>query len=1112
MAINQDVKIDIKLKAHNKKALEQIGTSLLAIKGSAESLDSELEQIDESLDDWSDSFGKDDDLQIGGKVDAKSIEDAVTNARQEANRLIGEHEGPKISVGAEVDVDGDELGENLKSEIDALDDIKERADAATESKERFAEENGNVKERALASVTALDKEEQSFSDIIDTGDDLTDVKQKVAGANKHVQKMSEESAKELDNEDGSMMSLFKSMNIVEEASDDLSDTTRTVARSVRRMKTSTDASTDSMRAAAEVGDLFEDGLGSLSVNLGAFTIALRNFLTQVPLLLTALGALGAAALGAAASFSALAGAMGGLLGAGLIAEAQSLNKEFSELEGLGESLQVIMKNVADVFLEAINPLTELSNSSDFFKETVEGLASGVNMLSNAIAFLTTGSDEFVNSSSEIFENMFTIQDAIDSFNGKSWEALIESIMISWALLGEEVTWALGAINHALADAIIRSSQLLAEVENVSGAVSQFSKTMSELAELGFTIGSGLLPVFESFSATVESVASAINEMDDEMVANLVTFAAIFMATQKVAGTMASMVRVIPSVVTGLRSISTASAGADTALGGMKVAMTGVMSNVGQFLTTIGAFGGISELMLALDSTGEAFKEIAFNSVEAQAQFKALALGSDVTADELSELATKGLLTEKQIDALADETNELNDELMKTQLNASLAGESFDDIDADDIDVGNVDVDTNGIIDPSQFRNTSDATEKLDDDLAAMAGGLDGGAESSTLMSKAMYKLNNATGKTGKAVYGVKRATNLLKTATMSWIGGMNAAIGTIIVKIGALLGLTKAEASATTATMALDMAFTSLTGGLSKIIPAIIGLIVVLGALTVGILKNMDGIKSAFSDMFQVVKAIVGGVVDILMVTFMSTWDALRMTIEPLLRPIKTIMMAFGGTGDAAEESSDAISILSTAFEALLGIISFTIRSIGVIGKLITTIFIIPFEGVAIAIGAVIDLLQWVSGKIGTWVASWSVFQDFFDDTSDSTVGLIDVISTLFDHTLDVMQSLTQRFENFINNAIIGGINDVISMINNVPGFNVAQMSEIDITRDEGIGTEEPEVDPKRDNTITYNEDNSTNIDQTIDADPEDQAQLSRVVSDAIAEANSFERRRAGGQ
>jgi hypothetical protein len=45
-----------------------------------------------------------------------------------------------------------------------------------------------------------------------------------------------------------------------------------------------------------------------------------------------------------------------------------------------------------------------------------------------------------------------------------------------------------------------------------------------------------------------------------------------------------------------------------------------------------------------------------------------------------------------------------------------------------------------------------------------------------------------------------------------------------------------------------------------------------------------------------------------------------------------------------------------------------------------------------------------------------------------------------------------------------------------------------------------------------YNEDSSTNIEQTIDADPEDQAKLSRVVSDAISEANSFERRRQGGQ
>ena len=1077
----------------NKEALEtaqELKEGKADLREEQKKLDDQNKETTESELDEAKSF-----TQAMGEAEGLA---EAKRAATESNRILNEanEETTRSTLkesGAleKLNMDAQELGEELG--------------VLTEKQSQLTDANEDSSESA-------DVETRSFEDMIDGAESLADAKQAVTNSNRRLENQTGKTNDELIEEEIQMGNLSENARRLKSDNDSLSDTTRSVTRSIRRMRDATDDSSESMRAAAEVGDLFEDGLGSLSVNLGAFTIALRNFLTQVPLLLTALGALGAAALGAAASFTALAGAMAGLVGVGLLAHAQDLNSQFSQIEGLGQSLEVIMRNVFDVFLEALKPLSEMNNISSYFTKTIEGLASGINMLSNSIAFLTTGSEEFVDSASNIPEDMYTIQDAIDSFDGSTWEELTGAIMESWIILGEEVTWALGTINSALADAIARSSQLLSEVENVGDAMSQFGDTMSELAEFGFTIGSGLLPVFESFSSIVESVAGAINEMDDQMVANLVTFAAIFMASQKVAGTMASMVRVIPSVVTGLKSISAASAGADTALGGMKLAMSGVMSNVGQFLTTIGAFGGLSDLMLAVDSTGEAFREIAFNSAEAQAQFQALALGSDVTSDELSELAAKGLLTEQQIDALADETNELNDELMKTQLNASLAGESFDDIDADDVDIGDVDVDADGIIDPEQFKTTSNAVDGAKDSLVSMSKSTKRGAKAAEasvishgLLSTLMKELSLSTIKARIAQYGYIGA--LKKT-----VATVATAITQKVLMIAANWGLVSSELAATSATVLLDAAITSLTGGLNKVIPAIIGLIVALGALTVGVLENMDGIKSAFSGMFQVIKAIVGGIVDLLMVTFMSVWDALRMTIEPLLRPIKTIMMALGGTGDAADESSGAISILSTAFEALLGVISFTIRSIGVLGKIFTTVFTLPVQAAALSIGMLIDLLQWISGKIGTWVASWSVFQEFFDDTSDSTIGLIEVISVLFDHTIDVMKSLAQRLENFINNVLIGGINDVISMINKVPGFNVAQMSEIDITRDEAIGSDEPDVDPKRDNQITYNEDNSTNIDQTVNADPEDQAQLSRVVSDAIAEANSFERRRQGGQ
>jgi chromosome segregation ATPase len=291
MSLRKNVKIDIDLEADTKNALTKISGALGTIRAQA------------NTNNFGDSFDKDQDLQIGGRVNSTSIRMAALSALHQADKHIGELRDPKITIRGEVDMDADKLKEDVAEEEEALNAIKDGANAATEAKERFAKENGNVRDRALASVTALDKEESSFDDIIKKGDSLTKIKQRVAGANKHVAKMSEESADELFGEESRARELAESMRIVEDSSDGLTDSMGATTRQLRKMRNRTDRTSNSMRAAAQVGEIFEDGLGSLSVNLGAFTVALRNFLTQVPLLLTALGSAGAAATGAWGSCS-----------------------------------------------------------------------------------------------------------------------------------------------------------------------------------------------------------------------------------------------------------------------------------------------------------------------------------------------------------------------------------------------------------------------------------------------------------------------------------------------------------------------------------------------------------------------------------------------------------------------------------------------------------------------------------------------------------------------------------------------------------------------------------------------------------------------------------------
>jgi hypothetical protein len=870
------------------------------------------------------------------------------------------------------------------------------------------------------------------------------------------------------------------------------------------MRDATQDSSNAMRAAAEVGDLFEDGLGSLSVNLGAFTIALRNMLTQVPLLLTALGALGAAALGAASGFIVLAGALGALVGAGALAHAIALKEEFGQIEELGQSLEVIMRNLFDVFLEAIQPLLQLNNVIDIFTNSVEGLATGVNMLAGSIAELTEGSQQLQEFAESVGVELFTIQDAIDSFDGSSWENLTAAIMESWVLLGEEVTNSLGIINNTLAEAVRRSAELLAEVDNLGDGVSQFGDTLNELAELGFTIGSGLLPVFESFSSVVERIAAALNSMDDAMLANLITFAALFAATSRVAGTLSSVVRIAPSVVTGFRSIAATSAAATGPLAQMSKAMGGVATKVGGFLNNINAFGGIGNLVAAIGSTSQSFREIAFSSDAATAKFQMLALNSDITAEELQDLAVQGRLTQSQMDALREETEDMNNELRDTQLNAMLTKEQLEELDN-----VNIDLDNDTVIDPSDYANTSSAVDAASDSLQSMS-----------LATKTAAQGAEQAVKTNGLLAGIMNALSLstirARIATQGYFGALKStivAIATAITQkglmIAANLGLISSELSAAGATAVLDAALTSLTLGLNKVIAAIVLLTVTLGALTVGIIKNFDEIKSASEGVFGFISSAIGGLVNLILTVFVATWEALKMAIEPVLAPIKTLANAFGTAGSAGEGAADSIGFLGTLFNALVGTLSFVIKTIGLLTKVVLTLATGPLRLIAGILGAFINLLQFGSSVITDFITSWGPFKELFGDTAGDANGLIDVITILFQKTVDMLSGTGSVIEGVIN-TLINGINTVIQRLNTIPGFDVEEVQKVDLSQADADISSDAEVEASGDKNITYNEDNSTNVDQTVNADPEDKSQISRVVKDAMEEANSFSRRQNG--
>lgn len=1148
---DQNVNIDIELNAKTKNALTKISGALGTIRAQASTVGDDLDTIENEVESFGESFDKADDINIGGKVNSKSIKMAALSALHQADTAIESNRDPKVSIRADVDINSDEINNEVKNERDLFKDLKEDVDASTEAKERFSEANANVKERTKASVTELKEEERAFDDIIDSGDSLTEVKQKVAGANQHVQKMSRESAREITNEDDSMMHLLDSLGAVERSMDDTSSRSRAVNRALGKMRSSTDETTDSMRAAAQVGDLFEDGLGSLSVNLGAFTVALRNFLTQVPLLLTALGALGAAALGAAAAFVTLGAAMVALPAAGLIVEAQNIKEEFSEVENLSESLQVIMLNLKDTFMEAAAPILENAKALDFFGDAVQSVAFGINLAANLFDDLTQENAALAERVAATGEEFNTLGELMDMMDGESLENLADALSVSFALLGDEVIWAMGAMTDGLADGIVRASNLLAHSEDLTGSLSQFSSTISELAELGFRVGGGLLPVFRSFSEIVESVASALNDMDGATMENIVTFTLLIAAINKVSGVLSSFVTIIPNMIVGMGNIATRARGVSGAFNTMRAATLGASAQLGGFLKQSSLLGGMTSLVTALTGITERTRSVAFHTSAAASTFDKLAEEVDYTTEELRELAIQGKLAEEAVDDLSETDVDIgtNDGKVDPQQflpDGPIANRLFGGVGdaAEDAknDVGKVFGSGGAIIPGMQgIQSRSDSPFKMfEDDDAALQVVKNKFADMKSTASSAIPTLDGIKSSFGSMKKSAKSAGATIVQSMVGALGTLVTSLAFVIQRTWAFItaswaekkamlssaatkiagaaanyALAAAEYVATSGALALAAALAVATGGITILIAAV-------GALAVGVITNFQEIKSAASESFGFIKEVVDILVDVLLTVFVETWNiianavqAFMAGISPLTDMVTDLAESIGLMGGKGEEGAGFMSMLATAGEvaktamgALGDIFIAMFDIIGGVLTVVTTLIRIGLTPLIFTINLLVDY-------IGLVIDFWDFFLKKILGVEGGVSGLSKMFKSMFDTFLQGVQSIPSAVEDIVNSVI-----DILNgFFESIP--QIGELENVDFTSDVGTSREELASDTKNmtegteskgDKTINYEEDNSTNVNQTVNADPEDKAQLSRITKDAIEEANAFSRRRQGGQ
>jgi hypothetical protein len=1041
----------------------------------------------------------------------------------------------------------DSVKEQIAGASDAAESMHENLEGLSAAKDRAKKANQDLSEANAETQVSAQGEAKSFRELMDAADSTAELKNAVTKANKDLSDQADVSSESLRKEMAEMNNVKHEADELAPLADrvkqkfgDTNDETLDLSDSLSKLRRRTNKSTQSMRAAAEIGEIFEDGLGSLSVNLGAFTVALRNFLTQVPLLLTALGSLGTAAGGAAAGLGGLAGAAGLLAGAGLVAQGKALNEEFSQLESTGEGVQVAFGQIKETIAAAAAPIIENKESLVIFRDTVDALSFVVNA--------------FANEAASTIPSVKAFGDSLATDVAPAFRELVGSFGAAAERLQDDFIFALEAGMSAGARFIDLSSRIADQIGEIPEAVpeeeranfntltdlaDQFTDTMADLAVVGTRIGSGLIDPIMAFLSTMEAVAEQLANLDAQTVKAIVQLGILVGVMSRIGGRAATVLKVLPNLALGLNSVAVAGSNASGVFGTLKAVISATNAQLGGFLAQSTLLGGLTQLRDALLGVSDRTREVALNTAIADDFFDVMAESADQTAEELRELAIAGQLA-------ANTEEDLND--MDFDVEAALGKDSDFDMSAFDLSGG---IDTEDFVgdgsiakalqgnlnfgsniefpefgEPEQdARRVSNAFETLKTKSRNLGGSLRSIAGTSIQALKSGFTTLFAP--ISMVIGAVSTATTSIMSMNLSLKSLSATSVLTAVkqkVLAVASLALAAAEFVASSGALALAASLAVATGGVTLLLAAI-------GGLTVGLIANFDTIKNAASSTFGTLKEILDVIVQTSLVFFIESWNVIKNLFEAViaaLSPLKSTLINIGRTlGIVGEKSGegagmmatfkDAASLAQTIMRGFADVLIGVFDAIGAVFAVLSTLaaFIIN-----VYIGAIQFAISVVGGLINMLLDLFGVSQSaggIFDNLVKGIFGLGRAI-------VNFMQKIPSTVESAVN-SIIGIFNDFIQMANDsIPGVDLETMQEVSFTGETDTTQEEfaSGADSAEDfvggimapdaNVTENNVDNSTTVENQINADPENKQALERTVKRAIRQANSFERRRQGSQ
>jgi len=1009
-----------------------------SLEEAQEALEEQTKDTDSEQQKEADSFRD----ALDGAEGLAQAKDAATKA----NRRLSDADRKGTIAALEEAVAMEELGmtaEELAEDLGILSQKEEEfAEASREGSKEADIETRSVKELA----SSLDS------------DGLAGAKEAATKANRKLGSQTRESVDALQDEFDVSESTARSLLGVSESTDK-------ARRASRRLRNSTDELSDSMRAANKVGGLFEDGLGSLSVNLGAFTVALRNFLTQVPLLMAALGSLGSAAIGVAGAFATAGTAIGSAIGAGAIVSAQNLQEEFSQIEDTGQAIQAIMNELKNTFLEAFEPLTSRPEVLGIFRQVIEGAAQVTGQFADAFAQIMPEIDALVDEMGDRLRGPIT--------------ELTKAVTFMFRNLKDEFVDITVGVVDALSSMTRFTTKFADGITDADSAVSQFFDTLREMAEFGATMFEGLEPVFIAFASILEGVVSVINSMNAEFVASAITLAVIIGALNRFGGVIGSVIGVIPNFIAALKSAdgSTLSLAKSAALFIREndVMLTGLTAMV-EALEDVGDEMDLLNLKLKLqsdayDDLDEDIRSNIINLIEQEDSIE------DV-ADTFSDMALAGQI-------VTDGLDELNKEMAESIVRSMETNDQFDEMQDNLYDVAVAAETADSSLDGDQQGEFKFGRGRTDPGAAAAIG----------------------------AGAGVDVATPE-KGATGA------------ISKTKNKLGDIKSKGLITTLT-SLATRFATLASSAARFIPPLMVLTTLIGALAVGVIGNLDSVMEGLSATFNAIGAVTSWLAGIMMDLFITTWNAIVDAALGVFIAVKPLIDMFKALAGPANDSGSAIDTLVAVLEYMAAALNTVITATGllirVLGTFVNSILTVVVSIILMLVGFVSSLVDGIftlTSAVLEFILAASGLGSVWNGFISTTTKLIDILLSLpeiFDSVMDDIRGGSQD----VLNDVIESFNTFIEGINELPGVNFGKIDKVDfgtegaegarVSREEvSEGTDEmmEGVAGQRDPTLNFEEDNSTNVEQSIDADPEEKESLKRTVKDAMEEANSFERRR----